>query len=184
MNVFKLSQRGEAHPNHNQDYAISHTIGDQHLLIAVLDGCSSGIDSYFAATLMGKLLRKAAIQLDHLAFVEKRLPSSLSLLHRSTQLLFSELGQLGRQLHLRREEMLSTALIAVVDRNQRAAELLAVGDGLIAYNRQLIPLEQGTAPDYLAYHFDEAFQDWFDQQRHIQLSNIQDLSICTDGIFS
>lgn len=45
--------------------------------------------------------------------------------------------------------------------------------------------EQDNKPDYLGYHLDENFEDWYEKQnQRLRLSNIEDLSISTDGIFT
>ena len=59
MNIYTTLQIGELHTNHCEDYFITAEIGKNKLLCAVMDGCTMGTDSYFAATLTGKLLRFA-----------------------------------------------------------------------------------------------------------------------------
>ncbi len=45
--------------------------------------------------------------------------------------------------------------------------------------------EQDNKPDYLGYHLEESFDEWFAaQHQRLSLKNIQDLSISTDGIFT
>jgi hypothetical protein len=41
------------------------------MLCAVMDGCTMGTDSYFIATLVGKLLRKFVIEKSYQTFYEK-----------------------------------------------------------------------------------------------------------------
>ena len=60
MKFYELSHIGEFHVNHNEDFLVLEEAGSTRKLIAVMDGCSSGTDSYFASTLIGKLLRKIA----------------------------------------------------------------------------------------------------------------------------
>ena len=53
----EFTQIGEFHINHNEDFLVSCEIGNDKMMIAVMDGCTMGTESYFASTLIGKLLR-------------------------------------------------------------------------------------------------------------------------------
>ena len=58
MTFYELSNIGEFHVNHNEDYLVIENIGQHRTMIAIMDGCSSGNDSHFASTLIGRVLRK------------------------------------------------------------------------------------------------------------------------------
>src|ERR1700761_357566 len=60
MKCYSVLQIGEYHLNHCDDYLVLEEIGTQKLLCAIMDGCTMAPDSYFASTLVGKLLRKIA----------------------------------------------------------------------------------------------------------------------------
>lgn len=128
---------------------------------------------------------KIAKELGYQAFFE-RAESTLSFyLHASLRRLFQELGQLKNQLYLDQTELLSTLILGLVDRKQRAAEILIVGDGLVVGNGQFYEYEQDDRPDYLGYHLAEDFPAWYEKQtQRLRLSNLFDLSIATDGVFS
>ena len=73
----------------------------------------------------------------------------------------------------------------MVDNEYCAAELFTVGDGLICHDGHLVEYEQENKPDYLGYHLTEDFETWFaNQHQKLSLSNINDLSLSTDGIFT
>lgn len=45
--------------------------------------------------------------------------------------------------------------------------------------------EQDNKPDYFGYHLDKCFEKWYSSQKQrISIEQFQDLSICTDGIFT
>ena len=72
MKIYQLGHIGKFQFNHNEDYLVSEDAGKSRKVIAVMDGCSSGSDSHFASTLIGKLLRKIAKQEAYLEFALKK----------------------------------------------------------------------------------------------------------------
>lgn len=76
-------------------------------------------------------------------------------------------------------------MYVVVDTKSRKGECLTVGDGLVYHNGIVTEYEQDNRPDYLGYHLAEDFDTWFGQQKQrLSLSDIEHLSISTDGIFT
>ncbi len=197
MKLYSTSIIGDFHINHNEDYYISSEIGTDKILIAVLDGCSMGKESHFAATLIGKTLRQIAKEYSYKefimsgnvgnvgqrhAFALRTLPILLKNILRD---LFKKLIIFKGSLGLEREELLSTLILGIVDSKEKKAEILTVGDGLVSYNGELMEYEQDDRPDYLGYHLTEDFETWFaNQHQKLSLSNINDLSLSTDGIFT
>lgn len=78
MTIYSALQIGAYHTNHCEDYLFVGSIGHDRLLCAVLDGCTMGIDSYFASTLAGKLLRKIAKEKEYAAFFNVAPAASLN----------------------------------------------------------------------------------------------------------
>ncbi|MFK7904634.1 MAG: protein phosphatase 2C domain-containing protein [Chitinophagales bacterium] len=176
---------GTFHLNQNEDYLTVNEIGNKRFLMAVMDGCTMGIDSHFASTLIGKLLKKIAKEMDYKAFVEKKEDELEILLKKVMQVLFDALQKLQYQLDLKREELLSTLILGVVDLEARNAEILTIGDGLVCCNHQEFEYEQDNHPDYLGYHLGVDFEVWYgSQKQRLSLESIEDLSIVTDGIFT
>ncbi|MGB0929301.1 MAG: protein phosphatase 2C domain-containing protein [Chitinophagales bacterium] len=185
MKIHTFSQIGQFHTDHNEDHLITTSIGDKTQLIAVMDGCTMGIESHFASTLIGKLLRKIAKEVGYRIFAEKTQYELSFLLKETMRQLFSHLQKLQYQLDLKREELLSTLILGVVDTSKKQAEILVVGDGLVCCNGELFEYEQDNHPDYLGYHLQENFEEWYAlQKQRLSFSEVQDLSIATDGIFS
>lgn len=74
MKIYTALQMGEYHLNHCEDYLFVGGIGNDKLLCAVMEGCTVATDSYFASTLVGKLLRKIAKEKDTKNYMKKRFP--------------------------------------------------------------------------------------------------------------
>jgi len=185
MNIYQLLQIGDHHINYCEDYVLVAEIGNDHLIAAVMDGCSMGEESYFAATLVGKILRKIAKEIGYRAFFEKQDLVTKLVLKDIFKRLFRELQLLKNQLQLEIEELLTTIVLLVLDKKDWSGELLVVGDGVVACNGALIEFEQDNKPDYLGYHLAEDFEKWFvGQEQKLSLTNIEDISIATDGIFT
>lgn len=185
MKKYEISKIGEFHTNHNEDSSSITEIGEDKIMIAVMDGCSMGKESHFASTLIAKLLRKIGKEISFRAFAERTKKETSEYLEEILEKLFEDLKQLKNKLHLEREEILSTLILGIFDKRQREIELITVGDGLICCNGKLIEYEQDDKPDYLGYHLGEEFRKWLkNQTQKLNLKNVEDLSISTDGIFA
>jgi len=185
MKVYHLTTIGEFHTHHNEDCLTICEIGQDKHLIAVMDGCSMGTESHFASTLIAKILRKTAKEISFKAFAEKRENTVSQDLKQVAQALFNELKFVKSRWMLESTEILSTLMLAIVHQQEKTAEILTIGDGLICCNGKYTEYEQGDKPDYLGYHLAEKFDDWFDAQtQQLSIKNIRDLSIATDGIFT
>ena len=185
MPIFEVLQMGQFHSNYCEDFLISCEVGANRHLIAVMDGCSMGVESHFAATLTGKLLRKIAKEWYYKEFVSKTQLDLSQLLQEVSKSLFEQLKAQKTQLALGREELLSTLMLGILDVDTHAAEILVVGDGLVSCDGTLTEFEQDNKPDYLGYHLEKAFGDWYaEQHQRLSFNNIEDLSIATDGIFT
>jgi transposase-like protein len=64
MNIHTALQIGDYHLNHCEDFLVTKKIGSDKILCAVMDGCSTAMESQFASTLIGKILRKICIEKD------------------------------------------------------------------------------------------------------------------------
>jgi len=185
MIKFEFSQIGEFHINHNEDFLVSHEIGENKIMIAVMDGCTMGTESHFASTLIGKLLRQISKEIHYKTFIEKKEMDIQQLLEEILRQLFAKLKKIKNQLGLERDELLSTLILGIVHIENKSAEVITIGDGLVFYNGNFKEYDQDDIPDYLGYHLHEEFDDWFlKQKQRLSLTKIDDLSISTDGIFS
>jgi len=185
MKIFTTLQIGEYHINNCEDYLLTAEIGKNKILCAVMDGCTMGTDSYFVATLTGKILRKIAKEYGFLEFAEKQQKGIAELLKMVLKNLFENLRDFKNQLQLEREEVLSTLLLAIVDTYNKDVEFICIGDGLICIDDVLFEFEQGDRPDYFGYHLAEDFESWYvSQTQKISRNEISNFSLATDGIFT
>lgn len=186
MKIYQLLRIGEHHINHCEDYAVVESLGKSKVLCAVMDGCTMGDDSYFASTLIGKLLRKIAIEKSYQSFYNKSHEATVGTdLKEVLSKLMAELKELKNQLLLKDNELLTTLIIAVLNTDKDEGQIMVVGDGLICINGQLTEYEQDNKPDYLRYHLGEEFEVWYHNQKQVlTVDHIEDISLCTDGIFT
>ena len=186
MSIYQLIQIGEFHENHCEDYVLARPIGSDRQLLAVLDGCSMGEESFFASALLGNILKKIAKQSYYLDV--HRTDAKLSLADQLPTVLkelFTELGTVKNQLYLDTNQLLSTLLLAIVDEKNARAEVGIFGDGLVVANGEYWEYDQDNRPDYLAYHLAKGFEEWWeDQEQLLSISDLKDLSLSTDGILS
>ncbi|MFD2567522.1 protein phosphatase 2C domain-containing protein [Pseudotenacibaculum haliotis] len=185
MKIYTTLHIGDFHTNHCEDFFINEPIGTHKKLIAVLDGCTMGTESVFASILYGKILRNIAKKKYYAEFINKNNPNLKTELKEVVRQLIYEIRIIKNHLGLEVNELLSTLIIGIIDITSTSAEILAIGDGLISIDGKLTEYEQDDKPDYLGYHLSEDFNTWYDAQKQtISVSSFQDLSVCTDGIFT
>ena len=185
MNIYSTLQIGEFHTNHCEDFLVIEQLTSKQLLIAILDGCTMGKESVFASMLFGKIIRKQAKRKFYEDFIQ---PIDLSLeeqLKSITLGLMEQSAFVKNNLGLETNELLSTLTLGIVDKTNYAAELLTIGDSLVFADGICYEYEQDDKPDYIGYHLSENFEEWYEnQEQRLSLTNTQNLSICTDGIFT
>ena len=185
MKIYSALQIGDYHLNHCEDYLFIGDIGDDKILCAVMDGCTMGTDSYFVSTLTGKLLRKIVKEKGYKELY--KLESHINIddyLKAIVKELFKELTITKNQLMLDQKELLTTLVILLADKKTNEGIILVVGDGLVSVNGHITEFDQDNKPDYLGFHLSEDFETWYSlQKQKVAFSDIQDISIATDGIF-
>jgi hypothetical protein len=150
-----------------------------------MDGCTMGIDSYFASALTGKLLRKIAKEKGYKELYKPGSQTGIEdYLKSIIKELFRELAIARNQLMLDQKELLTTLIILLIDKKENNGIVLVVGDGLVSINGMTTEFDQDNKPDYLGFHLGEDFETWYTlQKQKIAFNDIQDISIATDGIF-
>ncbi|MEM6772263.1 MAG: protein phosphatase 2C domain-containing protein [Bacteroidota bacterium] len=183
--IIHHTQIGSHHTNHNEDALVFADLTEHHQLLAVMDGCSMGTDSHFASTLVGKTLRKIAHQTNLRTFAESESPDTKTLLRRVVEQLFTDLRTLSTSLDLQYDELLTTLVLAIVDQRGPQAEVIVIGDGLVACDEEILEFDQQNQPDYLGYHLREDFTDWWSRQdQRVRCADFLDLALATDGVLS
>lgn len=185
MKIFSHKQIGESHTNYCEDDLFFGDIGKNKIVMAVMDGCTMGVDSHFASTLVAKSLKRIVKEMFFKDFVEKDNKDLRIQLKDILAELFTQINLVKKILHLEKQEVLSTIILGIIDTDKRKAELICIGDGLIICNGNISEFEQGNIPDYLGYHLEEDFEQWYlKQDQQLSFEHVKDISISTDGIFT
>lgn len=186
MKIYSVLQIGEYHINHCEDFLITKKIGSNKILCAVMDGCSTAMESQFASALFGKILRKISIEKGYEELYETSQVDSLEdELKAVLKELFKEIIVLKNHLMLDEKELLTTVILLLYDMKTDKGIILSIGDGLICIDGKITEFERDNKPDYLAYHLKENFDDWYNNQtQKIFFNQMKNVSIATDGISS
>ncbi|NML69744.1 protein phosphatase 2C domain-containing protein [Chryseobacterium sp. RP-3-3] len=186
MNIYSALQMGDYHTHHCEDDLLIKKIGSDQLICAIMDGCSTAMDSHFASTLIGKLLRKTAIEKGYKDLYENSGTKSLDEeLKEIVRNLFKELVFVKNRLMLDEKELLSTLVILLYNSKENKGVVLSIGDGVISINGKITEFDRDNKPDYLAYHLHEDFEEWYaHQHQKIFFDHLSDISIATDGILT
>lgn len=184
MNIYSAIQIGEYHTNQCEDHLMIRKIGSDKIICAVMDGCSTALDSHFASVLIGKILRKAVIEKGYKDLYETPPESIDEELKDIMRSVFREVSLVKKQLMLDEKELLATLIILFYNIKEDKGIILSIGDGVICINGKITEYDRDNKPDYLAYHLHEDFDDWYSRQQKLFFENLKDVSIATDGILT
>lgn len=186
MNIYSSLHIGDYHTNHCEDYLLIKKINSDKIACAVMDGCSTAMDSHFASTLLGKILRKVIIEIGYKEWYETNVQANLDdQLKEITASLFREMLFLKNHMMLDEKELLTTLVILLYDIKEDKGVILSIGDGLICINGEITEFDRDNKPDYLAYHLHKNFEDWYtSQNQKLFFDCMDDISIATDGILT
>lgn len=186
MTTYQTIHIGTSHTNYCEDYLLAAEIGENKWLFAVLDGCSMGNESYFASALSGKILKKIAVEQGFLQWKEGKQQLGLeSLLKNILARFFEEYKHIANRLLLHKRDLLATLVLWLYDAATKEGEILVIGDGVVCVDGKVVEFDQNNRPDYLGYHLEEDFEEWYSKQnQRIAIKNAKDVSIATDGILT
>ncbi|SDJ91599.1 protein phosphatase 2C domain-containing protein [Chryseobacterium jejuense] len=186
MNIYSSLQIGDYHTNHCEDHLLIKKINSNKIVCAVMDGCSTAMESHFASTLVGKVLRKIIIEMGYRELYEKNVQHSLDdQLKEIIKGLFQEVTFLKNHLMMDEKELLTTLIILLYDASEDKGIILSLGDGIIGINGKITEFDRDNKPDYFAYHLNDNFEEWYTSQiQKICFECLDDISIATDGILS
>ena len=187
MKIFWLNKTGDFHDTHTEDHIHVQKIGNTWVIGAVMDGCSSGKETYFASTLYGKIIRKSCNMMSQVNSIKPEYnldkldgPSIGKFLLNK---IFDDLGKVHKLLATDLLEMLSTLILLVYHPGSKSVWINISGDGFIVHDKQVLEIDQNNVPDYMAYHLDIPFNQWLESySRSYTFSNQTDFAISTDGI--
>lgn len=185
MNIYSAIQIGDYHTQQCEDHLMIRKTGSDKIICAVMDGCSTGLDSHFASVLTGKILRKAAIEKGYKDLYEPATRNLDEELKEIVRDVFKELASVKKQLMLDEKELLTTIIILLYNIKENKGVILTIGDGIICIDSEITEYDRDNKPDYLAFHLQEDFDEWYSRQdQKVFFENVKDVSIATDGIFT
>ncbi|MBO9562498.1 MAG: protein phosphatase 2C domain-containing protein [Niastella sp.] len=185
MKIYSALQIGDYHTNHCEDYLFIDSLGKNKYVAAVMDGCTMGTDSYLASTLTGKLLRKIVKSRNYkdLYTVTPVADTPEVIVKSVLAELFRELAAVKNQLLLDQDELLTTLMLLLADKEKNEGFVLVIGDGLVCINGQVRVFDHDNKPDYIGFHLGKDFEEWYAGHfQKLHFHNIADISIATDGI--
>lgn len=187
MNIYSALQRGAYHENYCEDSFYYGKYGNNKMIFAIMDGCTTAMESHFSSTLISKIIKKICIEKGYKDFVIKT-DETLTIEAELKSILFAimqELKNIKNLLLLDTKELLTTLLLLLIDRNTNKGILLAIGDGFVNINGIITNFEQDNKPDYLGFHCMEDFESFYASQKQIIfIDSILDITIATDGIYT
>ncbi|MBB6462189.1 protein phosphatase 2C domain-containing protein [Flammeovirga kamogawensis] len=182
-------KKGDIHSNHNEDAFYTYAINNKFTVMAVMDGCSTGVDSYFASALIKKLLKKICLELPQKkSLTDKLLIDDISLDALGkyiTRTLFIQLIQIKNKLCLDYSELASTVLISVINTQTKKTWVMVSGDGMVNIDDEVIIIDQQNIPHFLCYFLESTFSNWFTNYTfHKEFSFHQKVILASDGVKS
>lgn len=187
MVIDSFLQRGIMHKDHNEDALFFKHLDETWVIAAVMDGCSTGKDSYFASALYVKSIKKSCLttpQLNTMNDMVKMDDLDCQMLGKVIlKHLFEDQKNIRQSFLLEKSELLSTLLLLVLNKKTKEAFINISGDGFFAVNEKVTEVIQNNMPDFMGYHMDIEFDDWL--ENHSESHNFYDVEsivIATDGI--
>jgi hypothetical protein len=187
MKIYSAIKIGDYHENNCEDHLYTGEYGKNIILCSVMDGCTTAIQSHFASTLVGKILKKICLEKGYKEFIGEdgnsiNIEEELKSILRN---LLNELKVVKNQLMLDSKELLTTLIIMLFEKNKQQGIILAIGDGFVNVNGKIIEFEQDNKPDYLGFYLSDDFETFYNSQKQkIEFDTIEDISISTDGILT
>ena len=182
MKAFTLLKRGFSHPDYCEDFLLLEE-SEQWMLGAVFDGCSGGKECFFASSLFGKIIRNEFLSQSENSNAGFDSVSGFGQTLLIT--LFEQAKKYQAELGLDYKEILSTHILAIINKSNNDVWINIAGDGVIAFDNGLEIIDQNNTPDYMAYHFSMKPGIWIkNHTKSFTLENADDFAISTDGILS
>lgn len=189
MTLYTTLQLGAFHPVFCEDFLFETAINDRWHIAAVFDGCSSGRDSHFAATLLGKTLKMLVKKLPYQYYQDSAFDLDTITIHNLGNVvlkdLFNTVLKSYNLLLMDKEEMMATTLLALFDKQTQEIWIANSGDGLWVINETITIIDQGDYPNYMGYHLDQSAENWIEKEVTIHhFEQVYNWAIASDGVLS
>lgn len=184
-----LNKRASTHPNWCEDNYFLYE--DERFIVgAVLDGCSTGINSHFASTAVKYAFERAMTDnrnLDQLSKINYQVSYS-DFFSEIIGDVKSNLTMIKMVLNLTEMNLLSTIVFFTFNKLNSELYVKFIGDGSVFVNGTRFDNDENNMPDYLAYHLENiswsTFYKWSSDKPSILFTDVNSFAICTDGIDS
>lgn len=195
-------RRGSDHATFCEDFAIQHETPNYFVGI-VFDGCSGGQESHFASALFGKIFRKVLSNDQMINDPERELDlqDMKDVAEYCLTQFYSHVVDIGWQLQLKVNELQSTIVFALYNKQTKNLVIYHFGDGVIVIGDEVIKLENTqyenpNAPSYLVnntyakslkpHDFYEFLSQLREQgvQFEITRENVEGFTLFSDGVSS
>lgn len=178
-----LNKRASCHPNHCEDNYFLYE-DDVKIVGAVLDGCSTGINSHFASQFFAYSLAKYGTHSLDFDYYSMH-PSKWELFERVMfNSISDDIWSTSSLLGLTRMHFLSTMVYFVYLKSEQELHVTFFGDGVVYVNGIRFAHDEDNMPDYFAYHVSNDLDDYISSRKRLVFTDVNDFSICTDGIDS
>lgn len=179
MKISTLYKKSVYHANHNEDDFLVEKDVYGKCIIAVMDGCSTAVESHWAAGFIKKILRSGIED----AKREGKTLTSDQLGEYLFRQVFEKSTKIKESLNLDEIELFSTLLIAVIDPKDKRYHLFQSGDGLYSVDGIHHVLDANNVPDFYAYHLDKSFKNFYNNHVVISKGKLEKrFLLATDGI--
>ena len=107
MKIYSSIQIGDYHQNNCEDHLFIGEYGNDQIICAVMDGCTTALESQFASLLVGKVLKKICLEKGYKDFIKQneKLFSIEESLKQILRDLLSELKIVKNQLMIDEKEL-------------------------------------------------------------------------------
>ncbi len=185
MKIKTILRKGFEHKIYCEDYLYSFQ-NDNWIIAAVFDGCSDGVDSHFASSLSGKILKSIVLG-NNGEFHDSLTTDDV---FRALNFKFlSELDYMRKKLRLPGNELLSTMILLVYNKHSELGKIIAMGDGIVVINGEITIIDQNNEPEYPIKYAKKVANSMADTgiflTEHKNLwtfHGLEDVTISTDGL--
>lgn len=179
MVISTLYKKGVYHSNHNEDNFLFEKEVQGKCIMAVMDGCSTAVESYWTSGLIRKILLQSIQKIKN--------SESLMTLDGLGMYLFQEVFDQTKlvksALDMDEIELFSTLLIATIDPMEKTYAVFQSGDGLFSVEGKHHILNANNVPDFFAYHLEKTFSDFYSNHVTVVQGSLENrFLLSTDGI--
>lgn len=183
-----ITKRSQYHPNWAEDNSYTFQ-NDEIVFGAVFDGCSGGKDSYWASKTLSLIFEKVQNQYNNFdAFKEAFEYNCIDFITNVAM----NLNSIKMYLGLTDLDVLATIVFFIYNKKTKTLYVKFVGDGAFFYtntNGEFCEIvnDEDNMPLYLGYYCDlpqENLYNFLASRATYTIEEVEDFSICSDGIFS